>query len=131
MRSIVFSLIFVSLVIVSGCSTAPKKQADADTAKKIAVEGGKSRARKSPPEKIIVTPSNSLFGTIVRVNAISRYAILSFPTFTLPSKDSHVSAYRKGLKVAELKVTGPQEGDNTVADIVQGEVIIGDEIRGN
>lgn len=40
-----------------------------------------------------------------------------------------LNVYRNGLKVGELKVTGPQRDNNTVADIVAGECQVGDEVR--
>jgi hypothetical protein len=33
------------------------------------------------------------------------------------------------LKVAEIKVTGPQRDNNTVADLVSGDAQVGDEVR--
>jgi hypothetical protein len=42
-----------------------------------------------------------------------------------------LNVYRHGLKVGEVKITGPQQEDNTVGDIASGEVEVGDELRGN
>jgi hypothetical protein len=36
---------------------------------------------------------------------------------------------RDGLKVGEVKVSGPQRDDNIVADITAGEARVGDEVR--
>jgi hypothetical protein len=33
------------------------------------------------------------------------------------------------LKVAEVKVTGPQRDNNIVADLVSGDAQVGDEVR--
>jgi hypothetical protein len=41
-----------------------------------------------------------------------------------------LNLYRRGLKVGEVKVTGPQREDNIVADLVAGEAGVGDEARG-
>lgn len=89
-----------------------------------------NQARK-PGEKLIVTPETMLMGRVVRVNENARYAVLNFPVGTMPANDTRMSVYRRGLKVAEVKVTGPQENDNTVADILNGEVQAGDELRSN
>jgi hypothetical protein len=40
-----------------------------------------------------------------------------------------MNVYRRGLKVGEVKVTGPQRDDNIVADITAGEAAVGDEVR--
>jgi hypothetical protein len=81
--------------------------------------------------KVIVTPDTSLLGKIVRVNENARFAVLNFPVGTMPKPDQILNVYRHGLKVGEVKVTGPQQNDNTVADILAGEVQVGDELRSN
>jgi hypothetical protein len=37
--------------------------------------------------------------------------------------------YRRGLKVAEVRIAGPQYDDNIVADVLEGEAELGDEAR--
>ena len=37
--------------------------------------------------------------------------------------------FRSGMKVGEVKITGPQRENNIVADLVTGEAQIGDEVR--
>ena len=84
-----------------------------------------------PPPKFIVTPVTTPSGKVVRVNENARFAVLNFPVGTMPVLESRLNVYRRGLKVGEVKVTGPQQDDNTVADIVTGEVQVGDELRIN
>jgi hypothetical protein len=76
-----------------------------------------------------MTPDNSRAGRVVRVNGSARFAVLNFPIGTVPPIGQLLNAYRRGLKVGELKVTGPQGDENTVADITNGEVLAGDEVR--
>jgi hypothetical protein len=86
---------------------------------------------KKPHDKLIVTPETMLVGKVVRVNSVARFAVLNFPIGSLPGIGRQLNAYRQGLKVGEIKITGPQQDDNTVGDIVNGEVQVGDELRGN
>lgn len=37
--------------------------------------------------------------------------------------------YRAGLKVGEVKITGPQRDNNVAADFITGEAQTGDEAR--
>jgi hypothetical protein len=37
--------------------------------------------------------------------------------------------YRQGQKIGEVKVTGPQQDDNIIADVLSGEAEAGDEVR--
>jgi len=70
-----------------------------------------------------------LVGKVVRFNSEGRFVVLNFPIGHLPGVDQRLNVYRQGLKVGEVKVTGPQRDDNTVADIVAGEAQVGDEVR--
>lgn len=76
-----------------------------------------------------VTPEEGLHGRIASVNASLRFVVLTFPIGQMPSMDEHLNVYRNGFKVAELKITGPQREDNTVADILSGDPLTGDEVR--
>ena len=82
-------------------------------------------------QKFIVTPSEGLGGKVAMVNADLRFVVLTFPLGQIPTIDQHLTVYRNGVKVGEVKVTGPQRNENTVADVVAGEVAKGDEVRDN
>ena len=84
---------------------------------------------KKRPDKVIITPDNSLIGKVVRVNNNVRIAVLNFPIGKLPAMGSRFNVYRQGLKVGEVKVSGPQQDENIVSDIVTGDVQVGDELR--
>ena len=71
----------------------------------------------------------SLAAKVVSVNAVGRFVVLSFPPGGMPKLQQTLFLYRAGLKVAELKVTGPQEEANIVADLVSGEAQVGDTVR--
>src|SRR5258706_2431419 len=62
----------------------------------------------------IVTPNDWLAGKVVAFNAAGRFVVLNFPSARMPKTDQNMFLYRAGLKVAELKITGPQSDDNTV-----------------
>ena len=81
------------------------------------------------PSTTIVTPDNSLAGKVVSYNSTGRFIVLNFPSRQMPNTGQRLFLYRIGLKVAEVKVTGPQNDDNTVADLVSGDAKIGDEAR--
>ena len=79
--------------------------------------------------KPIVTPDTSLAAKVVSVNAVGRFVVLGFPAEQMPKLNQTLFLYREGLKVAELKVTGPQNENNIVADLVSGEAKVGDTVR--
>ena len=55
--------------------------------------------------------------------------MLDFPIGHLPANEQIMFVFRQGLKVGELRVTGPHREHNTVADLVAGEARKGDEVR--
>jgi hypothetical protein len=79
--------------------------------------------------KIIVTPESGLTGKVVASNAVGRFVVLNFPVGHLPALEQRLEVYHLGLKVGEVKVTGPQNDDSIVADIVTGDAAAGDEVR--
>jgi hypothetical protein len=80
-------------------------------------------------QKVVVTPENALVGRVATVNGVARFVVLTFPPGRLPALDQRLNLYRKGLKVGEVKVTGPQTDENIVADIVAGDAEVADEVR--
>lgn len=78
---------------------------------------------------LIVTPARSLAGKVARYNDAGRFVVLEFPVGQMAALEQRLFVYRNGLKVGELKVTGPQRDDHIVADLTNGEAQAGDEVR--
>jgi hypothetical protein len=116
------SVILLGALALSGC--ARKKVADSGS---LPQPRAGARSGTSP---LTVTPEDTLVGKVVGVNAPGRFVVLNFALGKMPSPDRRLNLYRRGLKVGEVKVTGPQQQDNTVADLVAGEAEVGDDARG-
>ena len=80
-------------------------------------------------QNLTITQQPLLVGKVVSVNVTGRFAIVNFPLGRMPASGQRFSAYRQGLKMGEVRITGPQRDDNIVADITVGDVTVGDEIR--
>lgn len=80
-------------------------------------------------QQVTMTPDNVLSGKVARVNQEGRFVVMSFPIGHLPMLNQRLSVYRKGMKVGEIRVTGPQLDDSVVGDISAGEVQAADEVR--
>ena len=89
----------------------------------------KPPARPTVPAIAVVTSDTSLAGKVVSYNSAGRFVVLNFPSGQMPQMNQRLFLYRAGLKVAEVKVTGPQNDDDTVADLVSGDARTGDEVR--
>jgi hypothetical protein len=88
-----------------------------------------TETRVRPPAPAIVAPDALLNGKVARFNEAGRFVVLEFPISHLPVIGQILFVYRNGLKVGEIKVTGPQRDDHTVADLTTGEAQTGDEVR--
>jgi hypothetical protein len=79
--------------------------------------------------KLIVTPENLTVGIVATYNAAGRFVVLDFPVGKMPVLNQTMFVYRQGLKIGEVKITGPERDHNTVADLISGEAQKGDEVR--
>ena len=89
----------------------------------------KAQPRAAAPATATATPGDALVGKVALVNGTARFVVLNFPLGRMAAVEQQFNVYRHGSKVGEVKVTGPQRGENIVADLVAGEAEIGDEAR--
>lgn len=124
-----FSKVWTLLLIAAltnGCVLFHHRAKPAPTA-----PAGAPAAPAAPPVALhpIVTPDNSLTATVADYNAAGRFVVLSFPVRKTPQMGQTLFLYRAGLKIGEVKVTGPQQDSDIVADLVSGTAQVGDEVR--
>ena len=79
----------------------------------------------------VATPESRLVGRVALVNPTGRFVVLNFPLGRMALVDQRLNLYRGGVKIGEVRVTGPQREANIVADLVAGDAEIGDEARGH
>ena len=115
-----FSAQFFALLLMlatSGCAWFPQSP-----------KHNKSASAATLPAAI-VTPDYSLAAKVVSVNTIGRFVVLSFPASQMPKLEQPLFLYRNGLKVAQVRITGPQQENNIVADLTSGTAQVGDTVR--
>jgi len=66
---------------------------------------------------------------VIKYNSVGRFVVLSFPLGQIPQIGQTLSVYRAGLKVGEVKITGPQQDNDIVADLTTGDAEAGDDVR--
>jgi hypothetical protein len=119
-------LLLLLAVMLSGCSWGKRKAVPATTQGTAATRGQNGNGGNT--RQALVTPASGTIGRVKTVNASGRFVVISYPVGTLPALEQRLNAHRNGLKVAELKVTGPTRDTHTVADILAGECQVGDEV---
>jgi hypothetical protein len=117
MKNFILLTLLLTALLSDGCSVFHHQA----TAKAAAATGGAAPA--------IVTPDSSLTARVASYNATGRFVVLSFPVGQMPKLEQNLFLYREGMKVGEVKITGPQNDNNIVADLVTGEAQVGDEVR--
>jgi hypothetical protein len=86
-------------------------------------------AAATPQQQPTTTAVASRTGKVASVNQELRFVVLDFSVSSIPAEGRTLSVYRAGAKVAEVKVSGPVVGSNTAADILSGNVQVGDAVQ--
>ncbi|MSU22004.1 MAG: hypothetical protein EXS30_11490 [Pedosphaera sp.] len=111
---------------VSTSAASEKRKTTQPSAKTSASPQAKTGAAPRTPQ---ATPVSRSAGKVVALNSNLRFVVVDFFLSQLPSVDQRLSVYRQGLKVADVKISGPERSNNIVADIIAGEAKVGDEVR--
>jgi len=125
---IVFSIAGLAIILASGCA-GEKPVFPPETYAPGAAPVSAANSTSVTNRNLIVTLDPAASGKVAQVNSANRFVVLNFPFGRMPAREQQLSLYRRGLKVGEVKVTGPEQDDNTVADLVTGDAEVGDEVR--
>jgi hypothetical protein len=85
------------------------------------------------PDESGVGPSPGQLGPpaarIVSLNSEHDFVVIDFTSRTIPAGGTTVSIYRNGKRVGAVRITEPVRAQFATADIVEGEVHVGDEVH--
>jgi len=81
-------------------------------------------AKTTADSPVAVTPAK-----VLMVNSEFRFVVLDFDGRLVPKLGTQLTVRREGKTVGAVRVTGPVSGLSAVADIVEGELRVGDEAR--
>ena len=137
-----FYFYLIGILACVGCASQKSTQ-NTKSAKPPVVKatGGAASRTNTPPRATtgsgltvtngtqVITLTNPIIGKVATVNSSSRFAVLNFALRQLPPIDQRLNVYRQGVKVGEMKVSGPVLNGNIVADLTAGEEQAGDEVR--
>ncbi|MEW6302980.1 MAG: hypothetical protein AB1705_05885 [Verrucomicrobiota bacterium] len=109
-----FPVVLAGVVCIAGCA-------------------GRQAGLDVPPEgrgtPAVIRPITVIQGKVVLVNETLRYAVIDFSVGPQPRAGQILSAYRSGQKTGEVRMSREAQQGNAAADIVAGEVKVGDEVR--
>lgn len=107
-----------AMLLLAGCAT-PKPRP-------VGVPPPPVRAPSKPSVMLDFRP----VGLVAMVNSQARFVVLTFPPGAVPQPGRRLNVNHQGMKIGEVKVTGPQRDTDTVADVVTGDAYVGDEVKG-
>jgi hypothetical protein len=116
-------LMMLSLLFWTGC------QHSSSTTDAARLEGKTPGMGREAPVNPTITAITPVSGNVVYVNPISRYIVLDFYSSVLPQTDQRFNVYRRDLKVGEIKISRESRNHLIAADIMAGEVEVGDVAR--
>lgn len=119
----------VVTALLAGCASPEPKFAEVPGIANPSPEAKPVATQTASAKAAAVKPDDTLMGRVVSANARGRFAILNFPINRMPAVDEKMFIYRDGLKIGEVRISGPQKDDNIVADVLTGEARGGDEVR--
>ncbi len=99
-------------LLIAGCAQSP---------------AASRRVRSVPPDvaqgstNVTVVPVVAITGKVVLVDRKGGFVVLRLAPMLSPFKDTRLFVYHNGKKTAELRISGPQQDVNTVADIMAGD----------
>ena len=93
--------------------------------------GSGSTAPAGTPVGAHLEPSATESGIarVASVNTELGFAVVDFSTQTMPPVGTRVSIYRGDKRVGTVRITEPVHAPLATADVVDGEVRVGDEVR--
>ncbi|MCF7668154.1 MAG: hypothetical protein K9N48_00050 [Verrucomicrobia bacterium] len=134
-----FTLIISILLLLCGCSIGQderewKSTAPASGASALNELSAPDDEERRPEDKtdgreleIMLTEPDS--GKVVWVDSKLKFVVLDFSDSHLPVESQRMWVYRGGRRVGELRISSKRKYNCVVADVLNGEVKIGDEVR--
>ncbi len=124
-------------VSVSVALTGCRSSADPDrpaTAGPVSTKGGgllrpattPAEATNAAPAVATVLPAS---GRVHSLNPGLRFLVADYTLGGMPPLHSRLGVYRNNEKIGEIRLSGPERNGFVAADIVEGILQVGDEIR--
>lgn len=94
---------------------------------------GTTAKQKSPtiPTETVqqATETVAVRARVASVNSRYKFVVLNFAGQSLPAAGSQIDVCRNGKKVGRVHVTEPMRGQHCTADVLEGEIQVGDQIH--
>lgn len=117
-----YILVITYGILIIGCVTASNKKSE--------------QARESASPQAIQVESKvsseiQTSGQVVMVRSEFKFVVIDFGISSVPPQGQRMGVYRNNVKVGEVIIGWQREGSTVVADVIAGDVRVGDEVRGD
>jgi hypothetical protein len=94
-------------------------------------DSGPESAFRRPGKKVLsgAPATAELAAQIKTVQPALKFVVIDFGARLIPVAGARREVYRAGKRVGTVQITGPIRGRFTAADVVEGELEAGDEVR--
>jgi hypothetical protein len=104
---------------IAGCAGKPGVSRETDRSP---VDATPKEIRYPLVQPVLLMP-----GRIVSVRERLQFVVIDFGIHPLPAPGTILEVHRNGGLVGRLRVSGPESGSQTIADLLEGEAAPGDE----
>ena len=118
-----FVLVPISLALIAGCQQPHNKNF---TSKTNSSSSGTRTVTNSAP---VLRPLGGWSGRVVSINPKLRFVVVDFSLNQMPQTGRVMSVYRAGTKVGEVRLGAQTRGDLATAELLDGELLTGDDVR--
>jgi hypothetical protein len=83
----------------------------------------------APLDASLATPARETLATVARVEARDKYVVVHFGAATIPRIGTQLLVFRDGKPVGRVELTEPTYPPYATANILEGELKVGDTLR--
>lgn len=95
----------------------------------VPVVGPVTPTNAPPPAYPLLVPQESPLGRVMSVNSRARFIVIDFSFQAVPAAGARLGVYDASGRVGTVRVTGTSRQGLMAADVMEGTVGVGDEVR--
>jgi hypothetical protein len=88
-----------------------------------------AQAKPTTSVRIVPAQPEEVPATIRKVDDTYHFVVIDFSSRAMPPVGTHLIVYRDGKPVGEVRITEPSRAQFATADILTGDLQVGDEAR--
>lgn len=111
------------------CATMPEGSEGGNERLQAVVDGGSDPQGSGPEGGTILRPIFPMVGYVVSVNPELRFAVVEFLPGRVPQPGTRFRVLRNGEEVGRAIITPPRRDELVAADVLEGGIQQGDELR--